>query len=186
VERQKKEQKMKRSELLSKLGLGPIYVFEGPTDIALGKLMRQISAACDGFMDKNGGISPMYHIVCRAGFHLVIDAPSGDKDEIVAKVRALLKAADAVAYAFCDEAWTASYNSDEIKAGRIDVLPVDRPNREEIVLIQGESEREGELTGTRKIIQQGKKRMLGPLELDRWTGSTGRMVGLLPRRGPVQ
>jgi hypothetical protein len=177
---------MKRSELLSELGLGPIYVFEGPTNIALEQLMRQISAACDGFMDKNGCISPMYHIICRAGFHLVIDAPLRDKDETVAKVRALLKAADAVAYAFCDEAWIAEYKNDEVKDGKLDVMPKDRANREEIVLIQGESEREGEMTGTRKIIQQGKKRTLGPLELERWTGSEGRMVGLLPRRGPVQ
>jgi hypothetical protein len=173
---------MRRSDKLSDLGLGPVYILEASPNIELEKLMRQVSEACDDFMSRNGCVRPMYHIVCREGFHLIVD-PIGDKDEIAQKIRALLKVADAVAYAFCDEAWIASYKDDEVKEGRPNVMPKDRPNREEVVLIQAESEREGELTGIRKIIRKDDKPTLGPLEIERWTNSAGRLVGMLPKRG---
>jgi hypothetical protein len=179
---------MRYSEKLSSLGLGNVHMIEASADIPLDKLVRLLSAACDGFMQHFARVTPMYHIVCRPGFHLILDSISGDKDESVAKVRLLLKVTDAVAYAFCDEAWIAEYQPDEVKGDMMpDVPPQDRPNREEIVLIQAESEREGELTGRRKIIRdKNGKPTLGPLEIERYDESRGRMVGMLPRRGAVQ
>jgi hypothetical protein len=178
---------MRLSERLSSLGLGNVHMAEASPDIPLEDLMRFVSAACDGFMARFKRVTPMYHIVTRAGFHLIIDSIPGDKDEAVAKMRFLLKAADAVAYVFCDEAWIAQYEPNEVKGLVPDVLPHDRPNREEIVLIQAESEREGELTGSRKIIRdKDGTPTLGPLKIDRFDQSAGRMVGMLPRRGPVQ
>ena len=178
---------MRLSEKLSSLGIGNVHMIEASPDIALEDLMRMLSRACDDFMAKFERVAPMYHIVCRSGFHLILDSMPDDKDETVAKVRFLLKAADAVAYAFCDEAWIAEYGPDEVKDMVPDVLPRDRPNREEIVLIQAESEREGERTGSRKIIRdKDGKPTLGPLDIQRYDQSVGRMVGLLPQRGPRQ
>jgi len=181
--------RIRRSEKLSSLGLGNVHIIDNASpDISLEKLMHMLSRACDDFMANFARVTPMYHIICRQGFHLIVDAPPGDKDEIVAKVRVLLKVCDAVAYAFCDEAWFAQYRPDEVTPGMApDVLPHDRPNREEIVLIQAESEREGERTGSRKIIRdKDGKPTLGPLDIQRFDQSIGRMVGLLPQRGPRQ
>jgi hypothetical protein len=165
--------------------LGKVYMLDGGI-ITLKEIIQHLGEKCEWFMAQQGFVTPMYHIVTRDGFHLILAPPDKNKNIAVEKIRILLKLVDAVLYGFCDEAWMASYTPEEVQDPTI-ARPEDRPNREEIVLIQAECEREGELTARRKIIRtKGKPPVLGPLEIDRYDQSSGRMVGILPQRGTVQ
>jgi hypothetical protein len=63
----------------------------------------------------------------------------------------------------------------------------DHPDRVEIVILSGEDETAGWCTARRVIIRpQHGKPYLGPLEIDVFEVSEGRMVGLLPQRGTRQ
>jgi hypothetical protein len=52
-------------------------------------------------------------------------------------------------------------------------------------MLQGEDEQEGMLSGRRNIIRGKGKPKLGPLQIERFNNSQGRMVGLLPKRGTM-
>jgi hypothetical protein len=178
----KRKIKVRQTTVISIPHFGDVVAFEGRADIPLEDFIRNLSNNCEEYMARNGCVTPMFHIVTRGGVHLILDAPDRDKDISALKIRVLLKLVDAVLYAFCDEAWMAKYDKPEP-----DVMPSERADRVEIVMIQAESEREGELTAQRKIVRNELGRpMLAPLEIHRWDNAMGRLVGLLPRRGPVQ
>jgi hypothetical protein len=145
-----------------------------------------------------GEIRPRYHAVTANEEVLVVPAPSRDKDTGVAMVRALFIDRHVVRYVFLDEAWMlgrteVAIDDDEMARIMRDGL-TNHPNRIEVVMFSGEDAECGMAMARRLIVRpENGKPYLGPFE---WTlplrpgrnihHLEGRMVGLLPPRGPQQ
>jgi len=130
-----------------------------------------------------GHVAAMWHFIKSNGDHVVTLAPPVDKDTAAALMRAVFEAEEAVAVLYIDEAWTfMSSDMDEVAAHLASGKGAEQhPKRIEVVMFNAEDET-GNLMGVRRIERPpGKPAQLGPLELEQWTESHGRMVGMIPR-----
>jgi hypothetical protein len=161
----------------------------------LRAMIDYASKFCERMFAKTGEISPMYHAVASNGEHFFSPALSADKDIGVAMIRALFDLRDAVRYIFIDEAWTLDKPlTDPVELDWINRHGIRKhPQRVEVVMIVGEDRDAGMISARRRIIRPKKGRAhLGPLEIttdvggDKTVQTEGRMVGLLPVRGPRQ
>jgi hypothetical protein len=164
-------------------------------NMTLQEFITRCSEAAALMFDLRGRVSPMWHAVTREGEHLIIPSPHPDKDAAVTLMRALFELCDVVRYVMIDEAWTVEVKrrpGEDVEAlnerGRqLGGTLADHPDRVEIVILSGEDETAGWCTARRVIIRpQHGKPYLGPLEIDVFEVSEGRMVGLLPQRGTRQ
>jgi hypothetical protein len=100
-------------------------------------------------------------------------------------MRSLLHVLGAIRYVFINEAWVVELKADELaEVERLNRDGVNtHPRRVEIVMFSGEDQG-GELLGRRRIERPfNGKPYLGPLELEEFSSSEGRLVGMLPQRG---
>jgi hypothetical protein len=166
------------------------------SEAQLRQMITYASGFCVREFRKRGVVGAMYHIVTENGDSHIMPPPQvGDKDLALAMMRALFEVAHVVRYIFVDEAWmliAAEHGS----VTSADMLHMQvhgvrsHPDRTEVVMISGEDYECGQLLCWRRIYRPTDKRpYLGPLEEmpNREGGTTeGRMIGLLPARGPMQ
>jgi hypothetical protein len=130
-----------------------------------------------------GRVAAMWHYVKSDGDHVVLLAPPVEKDLAAALMRQVFEAEEAVAVLYVDEAWTFMTTdpqaaADHLASGK---GAEQHPDRIEVVMFNAEDET-GNLMGVRRIERPpGEPPRLGPLELETWTHSHGRMVGMIPR-----
>jgi hypothetical protein len=163
-----------------------------PPDKAHPRLYRMITTA-SGHIDQMfklaGSVASMWHYVRANGDEVVMLSPPLDHDEAIALMREHLAEEDAIAVLYFDEAWTFT-TTDPVEAEQWAASGLDashHPRRTEIVHFLAEDET-GQLLASRAIVRHpGRPPELGPLEIEpNMHESTGRMVGLLPRRGMLQ
>lgn len=143
-----------------------------------------------------GKLSPMWHAITRDGQHLMVPSPHPDKDAAVTLMRALFELRDVVRYVLINEAWTVEveqrWPGEEVEAlnersRQLGGILADHPDRVEVLMLIGEDETAGLCTARRVIHRPpNAKPYLGPLEIDEFEVSEGRLVGLLPQRGTRQ
>jgi hypothetical protein len=158
------------------------------TDV-LRELIEVASGASELTFMTTGSFPPTWHMITADGEHLYSGPISPDKDTQVALIRALMIIRNIVRYVFIDEAWI-------LERKEIDRAELDRvyqtglknhPDRKEILMFSAEDQSAGMVTAHRDIIREpGRKARLGPLVIDNFTESEGRMVGLLPAPGTRQ
>jgi hypothetical protein len=158
------------------------------TDV-LRQLIEVASGASERTFMTTGSFPPTWHMITADGEHLFSGPISHDKDTQVALIRALMIIRNIVRYVFIDEAWILERK--EIDRAEIDrVYQVglkDHPDRKEILMFSAEDQSAGMMMGHRDIIRErGRKARLGPLVIDKFDQSEGRMVGLLPVVGATQ
>ena len=134
-----------------------------------------------------GEVAPMWHFTKANGNEFAMLAPdTDDKDIATAIVRAVFEVEDVVRYVFMTEAWVVETH-DPVEIEEIKVWIAqgrsarDHPKRREIVMFVAE-DATGQLTGQREIERKGKRPRLGSLQIDEFTQSEGRIIGMLPRR----
>ena len=152
----------------------------------LRMLIENASDWAEKIFARKGQILPMWHAVTSNGEHVVMDAPSSDKDTSAVIVRAFFELNDVVRCLFIDEAWTAQGGEELRKwVEEHNQQIATYPNRVEVVAFMGEDDADGMITAHRRIIRGQGKPKLGSLEYIDWAGgeSSGRLVGMLPRRG---
>jgi hypothetical protein len=160
----------------------------------LRSMIERASRHVEGIFQVTGHILPMWHAIKSNGQHIITPAPAtDDKDMAAAIMRALFELEDVVCCLFIDEAWTIEADN-AADARKITEWIAqghgarDHPDRREVVAFAAEDE-SGMLTARRPIIRPAHgKPKLGPLQIDDMRGmeSSGRMVGMLPRRAAVQ
>jgi hypothetical protein len=155
------------------------------SEAQLRAMIDLVSEAAERRFKECGYVAPVWYAITADGEQLAMTPPTPDKDFNAVLIRAAFEAADVVRYVFIDEAWTLSK-----PIGDLDLEKVEReglskhPDRVEVVLITGEDIDAGQIMGHRAIIRpKGGKPHLGPLVMDNYTRSEGRMVGLLPAHG---
>lgn len=139
---------------------------------------------------------PFYHAVSANGEEFVISLSGIDKNVWAATARQFFKEKSVVRYVFVTEAWTLLSNLDGASKEKIEDLKKqlkehglkNHPDAVESVTLTAEDESEGYVLATRRIIRNGNKATLGPLEISDEPYSTfeGRFVGLLPQKGATQ
>jgi hypothetical protein len=153
--------------------------------------LRDLIAFASDFSERHfaakGVIHPMWHAFTSSGEQFIEAPPFDDKDLAAAMIRALFDLRDVVRYVFIDEAWTVERPITDDEYRTVQRIGLSNfPGRSEIVMFSGEDrEYGGMITAKRSIIRPKGKPYLGPLVWDeRYTHSEGRMVGMLPARGP--
>jgi hypothetical protein len=158
------------------------------TDV-LRELIEVASGAAEKTFRATGSFPPTWHMITADGESLFSGPISRDKDVQVAMIKTLMIIRNVVRYVFIDEAWI-------LERKEIDRAEIDRayqaglknhPDRKEILMFSAEDQSAGMVTAHRDIIRApGRKARLGPLVIDNFTESEGRMVGLLPALGTRQ
>lgn len=161
--------------------------------ITLEQMIRQASSVAEKAMAIHGEVRAHWLVVTRADEHLLVPKPPIplSKDQMAVLIRELLENMDVVQVVFVDEVWTflcqGQKQIDDINAWYETHSSLeDFPGRIEAVMFQGEDEDGRLLSGQRVIIRNGRKPMLGPLELHTPVASEGRLTGWLPARGTKQ
>jgi hypothetical protein len=157
-------------------------------------MIERASRHVEGIFQATGHILPMWHAIKSNGKHIIMPAPeTDDKDTAAAIMRALFELEDVVCCLFIDEAWIIeAHNAGDARKLNEWIAQGhgarDHPNRYEVVVFAAE-DANSMLTARRPIIRPAHgKPKLGPLQIDDMRGvqSSGRMVGMLPRRATVQ
>jgi hypothetical protein len=155
------------------------------------KLIQLASNVAGPMFRQQGRLLPMYHALGANGQHAIIPLPPDEKDAWPVIAKAAFKEIDAVAFVFISEAWIREMTPatrDEAMRLRDEWLQrgiANDPLRKEVVVFNAEDD-QGGLCGHRPIIRHKGRPHLGELEVETFTESEGRMVGLLPVRGTVQ
>jgi hypothetical protein len=152
-----------------------------------GATVEGLAEFLAGFVEqrfkRSRDVEPMFVGIKPNGEHLICPTPWRDEAEKVALLEALrivFKAAGVVRYGMVSEVWLARYRPEEVPAGRQPaVLPRDRQDKAEAVMIAVVEPGRPVLTTTREVIRpwDGGPAHLGPP--DTHEGFTGRMVELL-------
>jgi hypothetical protein len=146
---------------------------------SLREFLTAAATSISRAFEQFGRVHPTYFMIAEDGRPAMFLAPPGDWDTSVSIARLQLKTAGATRVVFADVGWQAlCRGKEEIARGAWN-----HPNRVEVLIFQGEDSQEGELTGRRVITRVGNNVSLGPLEIERFARSEGRMIGLLPSRG---
>jgi hypothetical protein len=126
----------------------------------------------------------MYLAVDDKGQDYLIPAPPLPKDISVALVRKALEEFGAVRVLMVDEAWCASGGPETEELVRRHGSVEHTPGRTEVIYYHAEDETEGVLAASREIVRDERGApSLGPLTFTPSGNASGRMVGMLPRRG---
>jgi hypothetical protein len=158
-------------------------------NISLQREIELTSQFVEAWFAEAGFVAPMWQIIDGDGLRALCPMPdgTGDKDRLFAAMRALLKQMRATRYIFVCEAWTVEFTPEQLNEARAIDSCEQHPRRIEVVQILSEDAEEGELVATRRIIRTAVgKPTLGPLEIHTATFVEGRIVALLPRKGPLQ
>jgi hypothetical protein len=158
------------------------------------ELMRYASGFCVKRFRQTGVITRIYHMVTADGEHAILPhPPTPDKDLAMQIMRDIFEVANAIRYVCLDEAWMIM-EQDAAGLTDADWLQIrlhgvrSHPKRTEVVMLSGEDHAVGQLLWWHRIHRPPNKRpYLGPLEeMPPSGGAEGRMVGLLPAKGPMQ
>jgi hypothetical protein len=143
------------------------------------RLIKCASDFAEQRIAEHGQINPFWHVVTAHDEQMIVPPMSDDKDEATALMRVLLEVVDAKLCMFVTEAWQIEVATEEAIPST-DYQRSQHPSRKEVVMFQVEDSN-GEITGHRDIIRDNKgKPRLGPLQIERYQMSRGRMVGMLP------
>jgi hypothetical protein len=148
------------------------------------QLVDFASGLVEFMIETQGEVSAMYHLIDAKGRHHIVTPLPLPKDIMVALMRQQMMKLDVVSYIFMDEAWVVDASPDEAEEA-LRIGATNHPKRREVVVLIAEDDK-GEICGSRAILRDGRKPRLGPLVLNEYSQSSGRMVGLLPARGAIQ
>jgi|SRR5215475_6947271 len=157
----------------------------------LRKEIENASVWADAVFADVGEILPMWHAVGADGTCHIIPQVEPNKDFMAQALRAFCEDQKIVRLLFISEAWTSISSTPESAKRAEDWIAAHNtletyPERDEMLIFQGEDEN-GMIGAARKIIRvEGKKPTLGPLEWHEADGYSGRYTGLLPRKGSIQ
>lgn len=157
----------------------------------LGQFLESTSKWAEQYFIVNGYVEPIWIAEKADGERFVIKFPDGsDKDAMARSLRFILQNEGATRYCSVMESWAVFANATTTSAELDDITDkkvslATHPKRIELLYFSAEDKAEGMLEGHRPIIRTvvSKAPALGPLEVSRPQGISGRFVGLLPRDG---
>lgn len=160
------------------------------SETELRRMIDAVSRFAETEFARTREIVPMFHAITATGQTVIEPWPVYlGKDAAAALMRQFFAAADVVRYVYVNEAWTLDIvGLPEAEQRRIIATGcADHPQRKEVVMISGEDRDCGQMLANRPIVRPSiGAPYLGPLTLDQFPQSEGRMVGMLPVRGTRQ
>jgi hypothetical protein len=158
----------------------------------LRALIENASLNVGAEFDRRGCTYATWRAIRRDGSDLLLRPPPNmDKDDVAGIIRAVFAEEDVLRYVFFDEAWTAiCATEEEAEQTAASGGAASHPNRCEVVMFSGEDADTGMFLAAHREIMRPPvgKPFLGPLTWidDSFSGTGGRLVGMLPRRGRLQ
>jgi hypothetical protein len=140
---------------------------------------------------KLGEVRPMWHITMEDGRAAIFEHPLiDDKNLAMIMVKEMFEKEGVVEAVFVSEAWAATLPAKTTSEAEIEhwsrVGIVNHPDRREVIVYQAEDSQTS-CSAHREITRDEEGGgHLGPLIVDDYKISEGRMIGFLPRRGTVQ